>query len=63
MTNQQANAEAMRLWGPTGEAWHAYDIRPEYWCSVGCWDEHDGRTLKGHGRTWEEAFANADEVK
>lgn len=63
MTDREAEAEARRLWGDDGVAWHpAYarkgDLR--YAC-VGRrrGDVRDEWEVLGHGRTFEEAFAHA----
>lgn len=76
MTNEQALEEAIRRWGPhactqralvcfedqTPTEQQLKDFRPNFRVSCGHWDRGDGPCTDhyGEGKTWEEAFANAD---
>lgn len=63
MTDKEAEAEALRLWGERARAWHpayarAGDLRH---CCVGIanGEVNDEWIVYGHGRTFIEAFADA----
>lgn len=64
MTDREAEAEAQRLWGEKGVAWHpCYSKKhddPRY-CCVGMrrGDVLDEWEVYGHGETWEAAFSFA----
>lgn len=67
MTDREAEAEARRLWGDDGRAWHPYyakrgDVR---FCCVGLrvGDTLDDWKVYGHGETWEAAFSAAKHNK
>jgi len=67
MTLKQAQAEAVRRWGPSG----TIEFRPipsgrirrgrlaRYACKVGNGVEGSFRSVEGQGHTWREAFADA----
>jgi hypothetical protein len=65
MTQKQAQAEAVRRWGPTG----TIKFRPpnadrrgrlaRYCCTVSSCDVRSAYSVEGQGNTWLEAFADA----
>ncbi len=67
MTQEQARAEALRRWGPSG----TITFRPSrtiktqrgrlarYCCIVGNGDGRSPYSIEGQGNTWREAFEDA----
>lgn len=59
MTNEQAAAEAVKRWGENSAVYFASPkIVDEFSYSV--YSDFRSSMEEGHGRTWEEAFADAD---
>jgi hypothetical protein len=65
MTDQEAQAKAVELWGPSGIAYHTTNTTPdnEWHCVVGIKLPNKWVENLGYGKTWEDAFKMASEAE